>query len=236
MVWLFPTLPCRSLRCLWSSLLLVQALASCSLLTDPLPRHVGRSLDSAGDLGLFAGCRPILSGELLVNELLVRPGGVDLDGDGQSTSRDEAVELRVDAPEPVHLRGVSMQVGDQHRGTWPLDDCLQPGAMLVVVGHTTGAVALPEGASLVSWPQTLKLPDGPATLRWVGSQGAVLAEASWPDQGSGPGASMVRQRDGVWWTTLVRHDSVMPERRHSLGACASGEPPGACWPPTDETR
>lgn len=212
------------------------ALGSCSLLSDPLPMRQARTRDAGGDLGLFAGCRPILSGELLVNELLVRPGGVDLDGDGQSTSRDEAIELRIDAPEPVHLRGVSLQVGGQQRGVWPLDDCLQPGALLVVVGHTTGAVPLPEGASLVSWPQTLKLPDGPTTLRWLGSQGATLAEASWADQGSGPGASMVRQVDGVWWTSLVRHDSVMPERQHSLGTCADGSPAAACWPPIDAAR
>lgn len=212
------------------------ALASCSLLGDPLPMRHSRTPDTGGDLGLFVGCRPILSGELLVNELLVRPGGVDLDGDGQSTSRDEAIELRIDAPEPVHLRGVSLQIGDQQRGAWPLDDCVQPGALLVVVGHTTGAVPLPEGASRVNWPQTLKLPDGPTTLRWLGSQGATLAEASWADQGSGPGASMVRQVDGVWWASLVRHDSVMPERRHSLGACADGSPAAACWPPVDAAR
>lgn len=209
----------------------------CSLLSDPLPARSGRTADAGGDLGLFSGCRPILSGELLVNEVLVRPGGVDLDGDGQSTSRDEAIELRIDANEPVHLRGVALQVGGQARGVWPLDDCLSPGALLVVVGHTTGPVALPEGASLVVWPQTLKLPDGADGLRWLGSQGATLAEASWPDQGSGAGTSMARELDGVWWTQLVRHDSLVPQRRpHSLGLCADGQLATACWPPLDAAR
>lgn len=215
---------------------LTALLCSCSLLADPLPSRTGRAADAAGDLGLFSGCRPIVSGELLVNELLVRPGGVDLDGDGQSTSRDEAIELRIDATEPVHLRGASLQVSGQSRGEWPLDDCVAPGTLLVVVGHTTGAVALPEGASLVVWPQTLKLPDGAGSVRWLGSQGATLGEASWPDQGDGAGSSMVRAQDGVWWSELVRHDSVAPIRSHSLGLCADGQPPTMCWPPHDAAR
>jgi hypothetical protein len=74
--------------------LLAVAASGCSLLAEPPQAHPGRSAGPDGVTDLFWPCRPVLSGELIVNELLIRPGGVDLDGDGQSTGRDEALELR----------------------------------------------------------------------------------------------------------------------------------------------
>ena len=38
-------------------------------------------------------CRAARAGEVLLNEYLVRPGGVDIDGDGKSNSHDEVIEL-----------------------------------------------------------------------------------------------------------------------------------------------
>lgn len=213
--------------------LLAVAASGCSLLAEPPQAHPGRSAGPDGVTDLFWPCRPVLSGELIVNELLIRPGGVDLDGDGQSTGRDEALELRLDTTEPVHLREVELQVNGVTRGKLGPSDCLPPGQLLVIVGHTTGPVDLPEGASRVDWPQTLRLPDDGGQVTLIGAQGAELASASWTSQGSTTGTSLVRSADGVWWQELVRHDAVAPGVAHSVGHCSDGQPPAACWPPLD---
>jgi hypothetical protein len=204
----------------------------CSLLAEPPVARSGKSSSTDSATDLFWPCRPVLSGELIVNELLIRPGGVDLDGDGQSTGRDEALELRLDTTEPVHLRDVELQVSGVTRGKLAQSDCLPPGQLLVIVGHTTGPVDLPEGASRVDWPQTLRLPDDGGSVTLVGAQGAELTSATWPSQGNTAGASLVRSTDGVWWQELVRHDAVAPGVAHSVGRCSDGQPAAVCWPPS----
>lgn len=212
--------------------LLVAACSACSLLAEPLEGHSGKSSNTDAASDLFWPCRPVLSGELIVNELLIRPGGVDLDGDGQSTGRDEALELRLDTTEPVHLRDVELLVSGVTRGKLAHSDCLPPGQLLVIVGHTTGPVDLPDGVSRVDWPQTLRLPDDGGSVTLVGAQGAELTSTSWSSQGNTAGTSLVRSADGVWWQDLVRHDAVAPGLAHSVGRCSDGQPGQACWPPS----
>jgi hypothetical protein len=230
--WLLET---RSIRAIGAKLIASLAItaSACSLLAEPPLARPGKSAstDSASDL--FWPCRPVLSGELIVNELLIRPGGVDLDGDGQSNGRDEALELRLDTTEPVHLREVELLVSGVTRGKLAGSDCLAPGQLLVIVGHTTGPVDLPEGASRVDWPQTLRLPDDGGSVTLVGAQGAELTSASWSSQSGTAGASLVRSADGVWWQELVRHDAVAPGMAHSVGRCSNGQPAAACWPPPE---
>lgn len=173
------------------------------------------------------GCLPILGGELVINELLPRPAGVDIDGDGESNQRDEAIELRLSSVGPRHLQGVALWVAGQQRGQLTDPSCHPPGALLVLVSSTTGPLALPQGSAQVRLSGPLALRDDGAVVALIGRGGGVLDQLAYP---AAPAArSLVRTPEGSRWAPLEAHPDTPAGSGHSLGMCSDGAAPDRCW-------
>ncbi len=189
--------------------------------------------DGADPTAVPETCLPVLTGELIVNEVLVRPGGLDVDGDGVSNGRDEAIELVLDASAPAaHLEGVTLEVDGVLRGSVHLAECVPTGTLVVLVGSTTQALDLPPGTLAVRLDKVLKLPDEGGTLALRGVTGSVLAQVTWPAEKDGLGSSRTRTRDGDRNAGFARHADLplAKGQRASIGWCLSGKTPCDCLP------
>lgn len=198
--------------------LIVTPCAGCSLLADaPVPRAAladGRTAGADASADAPPPCLPARTGEVVINEILARPGGVDLDGDGVANHRDEAVELVYRGDAPGHLQGAHLWVAGQDRG--PIGDarCLLPGQRAVLTGSTAANLALPADVVQVRAGKPLDLRDSGAELELRGMLETPLGQASY-----GPavaGQSVVRAVDGDAGAELVAH-AVVAGVGHSLG-------------------
>lgn len=235
---------CRTIL-LFVWLLLTANQTGCGL--DPPPRWAAMAPNGSaqiqGDRGAKAdaiaadqlgpACPPVLSGELVINEVLARPAGQDLDGDGQFNQRDEALEVRLVAQGPRHLQGVALQVAGQLRGQLADATCHPAGTLLVLVGSTTAALALPAGPVQVNLSGQLALRDEGAMVTLVGRGGGILDQVSYPP---GPaGRSLVRTPEGSRWAPLKTHPETGSGNGHSIGLCSDGTPADSCWPAATST-
>ena len=160
-------------------------------------------------------CLPARTGELVVNEILAKPGGVDLDGDGKSTGRDEALELIYVGDVPGHLQGAHLLANATDKGAIADPHCLQPGDLLVLTGSTALQLALPAGVHQLRLAGALELKDGGADLAIAGVLGTVLGDAVYP--AAVGGQSYVRVVDGDRTAPWIEHPLVGGVR-HSLGS------------------
>ncbi|MBM4343275.1 MAG: hypothetical protein FJ100_07850 [Deltaproteobacteria bacterium] len=199
--------------------------AACSLLAEPPdPRSVladGRVV--AADVAVDAppACLPARTGEVVVNEILARPGGVDLDGDGVANHRDEAVELVFRGDIAGHLQGTHLWVAGQDRGAIADIRCLLPGQRIVLTGSTAGPLTLAEGVLQVRTAKPLDLRDGGAHIELRGVLDTALGQATY-----GPavaGQSQVRSPDGEADAALAAHP-VIAGVGHSVGGPTPAEP------------
>ncbi len=168
-------------------------------------------------------CRPAGTGELVINEVVSRPGGLDLDHDGASNGHDELVELVSRADEPVHLIGASLWWKGERRGGFLFSPCIQPRTAAVVSTTGAGNLKLPAGALEVQLDRTLRLSDGGGSLEIRGIKGTPLDAVDVPAAVT-PNAPAVwsRARDGDWHTSLRSHNEVVGATRPaSLGRCAN---------------
>ncbi len=158
-------------------------------------------------------------GRLLVNELLADPpAGLDVDGDGAGSPRDdEMIELVNVGTTPVALGGATIADGEAVRVTLPADLVLAPGEVLVVTGGAAPTIA---GVRTAGSAGLYLNNDGDeVTVRAAG--GAILARASYRAEG-GRDQSLTRQRDGDPDAPLVGHRTVAtapasPGRRRDGG-------------------
>lgn len=157
-------------------------LPACTLMSDPVAfgglhgDGTARQPDGAAAVAL---CLPVRTGELVINEILAKPAGIDLDGDGQSTGRDEALELVFVGDAPGHLDGAMLVVDGKLRGHFGDLRCLQPGQTVVVTGSTARDLQLPADAMQVRLSQPLELPDTGANLSVRGALATDLGTASY---------------------------------------------------------
>lgn len=180
-------------------------------------------------------CRPVVTGELIITEVLARPAGVDIDGDGVSNLRDEAIEVRIDADAPVHLRGVTLRVGEKVRGE--IDDarCHAPGALAVLTGATTGALALAADPSAVTHLRLdgpMGLVDSGSSVELRGLLGTLLGDGHYGATSTG-GQSWARTTDSDRAAPFAPHPALEDGGLHSLGRCRDGRSADACWPAHD---
>ncbi|MSP91033.1 MAG: hypothetical protein EXR79_04395 [Myxococcales bacterium] len=176
-------------------------------------------------------CRAAATGELVVNEYLVRPGGIDLDGDGKSTLRDESIEFAVDSDEPVHVLGAEWWVDGVRRAKVTTPVCLPPQRFAVLVGNASGKLVLGPGAIEVRLDRSLRLTDAGSHLELRSPQGQVIAHLEYAAEPHGvPAATWVRALDGERGSPFVRHDALPAGTGapHSLGTCATGQPACEC--------
>lgn len=195
------------------------------------PRFRGVPRDAAGaDLAAPPPCRPVLTGEPIVNEVLARPGGFDIDGDQLSNGRDEALELIHDSAYDAHYDGVQLWQASKLRGTIRSHQCMPPGQMLVVTGPTTRELTLPPGATQLRLDHAMSLADGAGPLILRGLAGTVVAEVALPAALDATATSLARTVDGdrfaPWgWHCLLPETGEQPA---SLGRCLDGQPPCTC--------
>lgn len=176
----------------------------------------------AGDAAHTPPCRPLLTGELLLNEIVVRPGGLDADGDGASTGRDEVVEVVSLAPVPAHALGVVLRIDGVVRGVVAQADCLAPGGAALLVGSTTADAGRVATLPSLRLDHTLRLRDAASRLELLSSAGGIHDGVSLPAAtGMGP-AVWTRAPDANPDSPWVAHSAVPPHRPWSLGACAGG--------------
>ncbi len=205
---------------------------------DAAPGDVRLTLPEAGghdgERGTLHGaCRPPRTGELVINEVALSPGGLDLDGDGASNGRDEMVELVSRADEPISLAGLSLFWRGERRGGVEASPCVPPRTSVVLLGQLGLEPSLPPGATLVRLDRTLRLTDSGGTLALHGlvdvrGEGSppetprVLAALTLPAAVT-PAAPAVwaRSRDGDWDAPLASH-GALTERPWSPGRCVGG--------------
>ncbi len=175
-------------------------------------------------------CRPAATGEVLINEIVVRPAGRDLDGDGKSTARDEMVELVSLANEEVHLQGVRLVYGGQLRGEVVAAKCMKPYTAALLVGLTTGSFKVPQGAQVARLNKTLRLTDNGAALAIVGVGGQPLDQVAVPLAADATEGAIARSEDGARHAAFVPH-ALLPHAAGatwSPGTCCDGEPFPGC--------
>ncbi len=212
-----------------------------------LPVACHASLDTPASLGLQAlpkpdsgvglpeasspECRPANAGEVVLNEYLVRPGGIDIDGDGKSNGRDEVLELTLaTGSTSVHLGGAQLFVDGQLRGQVTGQICLDPTHMVVLVGSTSALTQWPVGADEIRLDHQLKLPDGGASLEIRSADNQLLFRHQYlPEQGGAP-SSWTRSTDGdgaADWTRQLEF-TAGHGRPMTIGLCNDGQPACAC--------
>ena len=175
-------------------------------------------------------CREAWTGEIVINEVVHRPAGRDVDGDGKSNSRDELLEVLSVADEPVHLRGAELHFAGSNRGAIAASDCLPPLTVAIIVGSTTGLFVLPEGAQRLALDHTLRLTDGGGELTLVGVSGTNLGSVLLPPADDASGGCVCRQVEGERGSAMVPHAQLERARGAgwSPGLCAGGGRFPAC--------
>ena len=192
--------------------------------------HRAAAADAIDGSASFATCRPALSGEVILNEVMVRPGGLDLDGDGKSNGRDEALELVLDSDADADLSGATLWVDGLLRGTVLQAPCLSSGMLVVLTGAETAPLALPAGAVQIALDHSLGLADGGGSIELRGRLGTVLGALEYPAEAGGPPSSRTRAVDGQRDAPLVPHRSLPAAdgAPWSIGRCATGLAPCTC--------
>ena len=196
---------------------------------QPLPAPAG---DGAGlPEAVSPECRAALAGEVLLNEYLVRPAGIDIDGDGKSNGRDEVLELTLaTGSQDVHLGGAKLYVDGMLRGQIAGSNCLSPKHLIVLVGNTSALVTWPEGVDEIRLDHLLKLPDGGASLELRTADNQLLFRHTYLQEQPGAPSSWTRSVDGDaaadWTRQLDWADGH--GRPHTIGLCNNGQVACAC--------
>lgn len=212
-------------------LLLGSGLHGClNVATPPRPRVVTTKDVAVHDLAQPPPCRPVLTGEAIINEVMVRPGGFDMDGDLLSNGHDEAIELIHDSEYDAHYGGVQVWQTGKLRGTIRSRECLPPGQMLVVTGPATRELTLPAGATQLRLDHAMSLADGAGLLVLRGLAGTVVGELALPVALDATATSLARTVDGdraapLGWHCMLPQTDEQPA---SIGRCLDGQPPCAC--------
>ncbi len=206
---------------------------------DSPGREVGGARHTLGQDGAAAGidggipadgasCRPLLTGELRLHEIALRPTGLDFDGDGVVNLRDEWIEVLSLAEEPAHAGGVVVYVDGVRRGEVVAGACLAPGALAVIVGATTGAGGLAAGVTRLRLNASLKLPDGARSI--------ALRALSAADHDATTLPAPANEGPIVWtrWPQIAAagawraHSEVAGGRPWSPGRCSDGDESPGC--------
>ena len=129
--------------------------------------------------------------QLVINEILADPGGLDSNGDTLPDSfDDEFIELVNATGKPLEMGGVGLRVGSAIRFRFP-SGCLPPGEPVVVFGG--GRPALTDGAVFVA---RLMLTNGGQVVSLLAADGDLELDRYAYTQAE-PGRSFTRAPDGT---------------------------------------
>lgn len=219
-LWLFFGVFATSLAC--SDALTIPPPCGDSLtvpLSDELLAQLGASAPVA------PACRPAATGEVLINEVVTKPAGKDLDGDGKSNGRDELIEFVSLANELVHLQGAQLVYGGKVRGLISKSPCMAPYTATLLVGSTTGAIQLPKAVQQARLDKTLRLTDSGGVLALVGVAGLPLDQVAVPLASNATEGTIARQTDGARDAPMLAHATLLHANgaQWSPGTCSDGE-------------
>ncbi len=217
---------------LWLAALLLGAGCASSQVEKPLPhaKIKADTIQEAPEVVVSIDCRLPLSGELTVNEILSRPAGIDLDGDGISNTHDEAVELIYQGEATAHLDGTELWLGGQFRGIVTTQACVQPGDLLVLTGPNTLPLAKAEGVVQIGLDHALQLTDGGGLLLFRSAKGALLGSQVVPPASATTPTSLAHEQDDERDGPMKPHVIIGETRgaAHSIGRCLDGALPCHC--------
>lgn len=191
--------------------------------------------DTNEDVGPSCGPAPAL-GDLVLNEVLFDPTGIDANGDGTvNTTEDEFVEILNRSSASVSLAGV--KVGDaQSASRYTFGAvCLGPNEAVVVFGKgavhlsASGKVVLDATAHPLSLNNSATAGD-PEHVKVTGTLGELLVDESFSGTTLIPAAqSVVRSPDltGAW----TKHKTANPGAAASPGQCIGLQPFPGCLIP-----
>jgi hypothetical protein len=157
--------------------------------------------------------------EVVLNEVLVNPGGGDPSGDGvPDNRRDEFVELMLVGQEPLWLDGLQLWVGTNQRAVLHTG-CLEPGTVITIFsGH--GVVPAAE------WVGPLFVSESPLALSNEFTRVELWRDFERYDRldvyAAPDGVSVARYPDGEG--EFRPHTQIPGGRRWSPGACTNGGP------------
>jgi hypothetical protein len=200
---------------------------------------VSRGADGGvGEGASMRGCRAFLTGELIINEVVVRPSGLDLDGDGTSSGRDELVELVSIADEPAFVDHLGLLFDGSERGVAASDTCVPPGHALILVGSTTGPFSAPAASSVLVLSRTLRLTDGGGSVAVVAKTGEAHDVVVLPAAPAKGPHVMARRADADWSSPWAPHQQLSVGLLWSPGRCVDGGlfPACATGPPALQGR
>jgi hypothetical protein len=186
------------------------------------------SVGDASAEALLARARPPRPGDLVLNEALANPGGLDANGDGALQSAgDEFVEVVSVAASPLLLTGAALRDATAQRHVFPEPTLLLPGAALVVFGfgNPRGFPPAPlSGAAQVASTGSLGLNNGAETVRLVAADGTTeLFSLSWSAAASRAGVSRNLLPDGAAVASPVGDEGTAPHTEAS-GAALPASP------------
>ncbi len=180
--------------------------------------HVVLSQGARSASAMLFHSEAVDAGDLIVNELLANPGGVDANDDGvASATSDEFVELVNVSRRPLDLSGLTVHDASTLRHAFPNPTTLPIGGSIVVFGAGTPTGFAPRhatGHAQTASTGTLGLNNGGDHV--VLRIGALeLFRVSYAGQSTVPGVSLNNDVDGRWQPTpasapggYVRHDTL----------------------------
>lgn len=165
-------------------------------------------------------CPPPIMGELVVNELLADPGGLDANGDGVvAWQQDEFVELVLHTHGPRDLTSVTVNVNGAPRATLP-HGCHTARATFVYFGGGTPSLEAAEDTFITVAEKTLTLPNVGGTVSLVLGD-VVLDSVTYGPEG-GDDQALTRYPDATG--PFVPHTTTPGALLFSPGACSNGAP------------
>jgi hypothetical protein len=171
-----------------------------------------------GDLIDERPCPIAAAGDVVINELLADPGGVDANADGMLVwQHDEFVELVMLAPEPRSLKGCTLRINGRVRATLP-GVCLSKGSSVVIFGGGEPEWVSSATRHILVADKTLTLPNAGGVVT-IERNEMVLARAAYGSEG-GKDQSLTRFPDGVG--PFVLHTKTPSGFTASPGYCVNG--------------
>jgi len=156
------------------------------------------------------------SDQVILNEFLADPGGVDVNKDGEdSATQDEFLEIVILGTDGVNMQGVEVQINGNIKHTFD-DPCMHPGTILLFSGGTPAIDQFPHAAVHVS-DKALSMTNSGAEIRIVGPNGDLDAYTYGPEGGSDQ--SLTRSPD-------LTGDFFL--HTEALGSFAAPMSPGTC--------
>lgn len=177
-----------------------------------------------------ACCSDLGPGDLVFNEILADPAGIDFNDDGTySGTQDEWVELLNASPGPIELAGIryfntDCEGCDKHTFA---PYCLPPGEAVLLFGGGATSISLPGVLALIS-ESPISLNNAGDDIALIGPSGDVLDATSY---GPLTAQSWVRSPEGVG--PFVKHSEALGSggAKFSPGRCTHGGSFPACAAP-----